>query len=162
MMKVSAKTEYGLRCLLLLARQTDGKALSIPEIAQRESLPRHYAQQILLKLGRAGIVKSSRGIQGGFVLGLPPKDISVGTVLRVLEGVPFKDTCGNFNRKSSCGHLGSCSIRPVWQVISDRLWEAVDHINLEQLIADESTVSQRLAKELPVINFPYSSVPKAI
>jgi Rrf2 family transcriptional regulator, iron-sulfur cluster assembly transcription factor len=152
MMQVSAKTEYGLRCLLQLARQQDGKALSIPEIAQREHLPRQYAQQILLKLGKAGIVKSSRGIQGGFILARPAAEISLGAILRILEGVPFQDTCDHFNRKTDCGHLSDCSIRPVWQIVSRRLWDVVDKINLAQLILDEKNVRQRLLVELPVLN----------
>jgi len=77
MMQISSKTEYGIRCLLLLAKQ-GGKALSIAQIAAQEHLPRPFAQQILLQLGRAGIVKSTRGTQGGFALASAPSQISVG------------------------------------------------------------------------------------
>jgi Rrf2 family protein len=134
--------------------------LSIPEIAHREKVPRHYAQQILLKLGRAGIVKSLRGIQGGFVLARLPERITLGEMLRVLEGVPFKDTCNHFNRKSDCGHLSGCSIRPVWQIVSQRLWESLDQISLKQLLSDEKTVGHRLESELPVLNQPSGCSPR--
>src|ERR1019366_5415363 len=102
MMQVSTRTEYGLRCLLVLARQTEGKALSIADIAQGEHVPRPYAEQILLRLNRAGLVKSTRGTQGGFALSQPASQITIGTILRVLEGVPFKDTCDHFNRSTDC------------------------------------------------------------
>jgi Rrf2 family transcriptional regulator, iron-sulfur cluster assembly transcription factor len=105
-----------------------------------------------LKLGKAGIVKSSRGIQGGFILARPAAEISLGAILRILEGVPFQDTCDHFNRKTDCGHLSDCSIRPVWQIVSRRLWDVVDKINLAQLILDEKNVRQRLLVELPVLN----------
>src|SRR6185437_3871390 len=154
MMQISSKTEYGLRCLILLARRSSDEALSIPEISQRESVPRYYAQQIMLKLGRAGLVKSIRGTQGGFILGKPAAEISVGAIMRVLEGMPFQDRCEHFNKKVDCGHRSECSIRPIWQVISLRLWEALDRITLQQLIADEKTVSRKLMKELPILSGP--------
>jgi Rrf2 family protein len=151
MMQVSTKTEYGLRCLNLLARQADGGSLSISQIAQQEHLPRHYIQQILLRLRRAGVVKSIRGTEGGFALASKPSQISVGQVVRVLEGVPFEDTCSRFNQKSNCGHMGECSIRPVWQLISHQLWKTLDGITLDTLVNDETVVGHQLKKELPVL-----------
>ncbi len=153
MMQISTKTEYGLRCLLRLARQPEGGALSITEISKIERVPKHYAQQILMRLRRAGLVKSTRGTEGGFALAHNPSTISVGQIVRVLEGVPFQDTCDHFNKKSDCGKLGQCSIRPMWQIISRRLWEALDHIHLLQLIQDEKTVGDKLELDLPVLKF---------
>jgi Rrf2 family protein len=153
MMQVSTKTEYGLRCMLQLARQPDDKALSLAELAERDHLPRPYAEQILLKLKRAGLVKSTRGTQGGFALSKPAGQITIGAILRVLEGVPFQDTCGHFNKNANCGHMGECGIRPVWELIARRLWEALDNITLEHLIGSEKNVSDTLAVRLPVLNF---------
>ena len=131
MMKISTKTEYGLRCLLRLAREKEGESFSIAEISQMEHVPKHYAQQILLRLGRAGLVKSTRGTEGGFALAKSPKSITVAQVVGILEGVPFQDTCNQFNKHADCGHQhGDCSIRPVWETISKRLWEALESITL--------------------------------
>lgn len=153
MMQVSTRTEYGLRCLLQLARQPQGTALSMAEIAEREHLPKPYAQQILLRLKRAGLLKSTRGTQGGFALSQPASSITVAAILRVLEGVPFKNTCDHFNQSTNCGHLGNCGIRPVWETIASRLWEALDAITLQHLVGDEKSVTQTLAVQLPVLNF---------
>lgn len=153
MMQISSKTEYGIRCLLLMARQGSG-ALSISQIAAQERLPRHFAQQIFLQLRRAGLVKSTRGTQGGFALALPPSQISIGAIVRLLEGVPLQDTCDHFNRRTSCGHLGDCSIRPIWQTISQRLWEALDRLNLQHLLTGEKAVGHALAVEIPVLTAP--------
>jgi len=158
MMQVSTRTEYGLRCMVLLARQGDDKALSIPEIAKKERLPKHYAQQILLKLRRAGFVKSIRGTQGGFALAMPAERIRVGALVRQLEGVPFANTCDHFNRRTDCGHLGDCSIRPIWQIVSQRLWAALDEITLKSLLGDEQSVGEALSRELPVLTLPFRSV----
>src|SRR5258707_7869642 len=114
-MQISTKTDYGLRCLLRLAREPERGALWITEISQLEHVPKHYAQQILMRLRRAGLVKSTRGTEGGFALAQAPDTISVAHIVRVLEGVPFQDTCDHFNKKTNCGHLGDCGIRPVWQ-----------------------------------------------
>jgi Rrf2 family protein len=127
--------------------------MSITGIAQMEHVPKHYAQQILMRLRRAGLVKSTRGTGGGFALAQAPEAISIAQVVRVLEGVPFQDTCDHFNKKSDCGHLGDCSIRPIWQIISRRLWESLDHIHLMQLIQDEKTVGQKLEVDIPVLKF---------
>jgi Rrf2 family protein len=151
MMQVSSRTEYGIRCLLLLSLQEKGKTLSLSQITRQESLPRHYVEQIFLKLRRAGFIKSIRGTQGGFALSMPAAEISLGAVIRVLEGVPFTQTCSRFNRGTDCGHLTRCSIRPVWDLIADRLWNALGQISLQHLVNDEQTVTQTLARELPAI-----------
>ena len=153
-MQISTKTEYGLRCLSRLAREKPGEALSISEISRVEHVPKHYAQQILMRLRRADLVKSTRGTEGGFSLARPADTISIAQVVRVLEGVPFQDTCNHFNKSTDCGHLtGDCSIRPIWQIISRRLWEALDRIHLLHLIQDEKTVEKKLEVELPALKF---------
>jgi Rrf2 family protein len=136
-----------------LARQPEGEAISITDIAKLEHVPKHYAQQILMRLRRAGLVKSLRGTEGGFALAHPAESISIAQVVRILEGVPFQDTCDHFNKKTDCGHKGDCSIRPIWQVISSRLWESLDRINLLHLINDEKTVGRKLEDEIPVLRF---------
>ncbi len=154
MMQISTKTEYGLRCLLQLAKQPPGGALTLSEIAGRGKLPKPYAHQILLKLRRAGIVRSIRGTQGGFALSKAAVDTSVGSIVRALEGVPFQDTCGHFNKKTDCGSLGDCTLRPVWNIIGQRLWDALDQIHLSHLVGSEKDVAHKLEKELPVLTLP--------
>jgi Rrf2 family protein len=140
MMKISTKTEYGVRCLVRLARQPAGSTVSISEITASEHVPKHYAQQILMRLRRAGFVKSTRGTEGGFELARKPSEISVGEIVRVLEGIPFHNTCDQFNRRLDCGHLGGCGIRPMWDMISRRLWDTLDGIHLLQLMREEASV----------------------
>ncbi len=153
MMQISAKTEYGLRCLLRLAREAEGEALSIAEISKSERVPKQYAQQILLKLRRGGIVRSIRGTDGGFALAQPAREITVAQVVRVLEGAPFQDLCDHFTKNADCGHLKDCSIRPVWQIIGRRLWQALDRISLSQLVNDEKKVGETLEMEVPAMRF---------
>lgn len=151
MMQVSTKTEYGLRCLLSLAKAGDDAALTLAQMVNRERVPKPYAQQILVKLRRAGLVRSIRGIQGGFALAKPSNEISVAHIVRALEGVPFENTCGHFNSRSDCGRLGDCSIRPVWNLISQRLWDTLDGIHLTDLVKSEKEVTHKLEVELPIL-----------
>lgn len=152
-MQISTKTEYGLRCLLRLAREEVGASLSISQISRDQHVPKHYAQQILLKLRRAGIVRSLRGTEGGFALAHLPAKITLAQIVRVLEGAPFQDLCDHFNKRQDCGHHDDCSIRPVWQILGRRLWQALDRITLAQLVQDEKKVSETLELELPVLRF---------
>lgn len=86
-MKLSTRGEYGLRAMLYLAMQQDGDALlQASEISEAQDIPSHYLKQILSRLRAAGLVKSSRGPQGGHGLGRDPATISVGEIIHVLEG----------------------------------------------------------------------------
>ncbi len=153
MMKISTKTEYGLRCLLRLTKEPDNGSVSLTEIVRSEHVPKQYAQQILVKLRRGGFVRSIRGTEGGFELARKPDEITLAQVVRVLEGAPFQDTCDHFNKRVDCGHQDGCSIRPIWQIIGRRLWQTLDRITLAQLVADEKTVGENLESELPVLRF---------
>ena len=137
-----------------MARDNGHDPLSLTDIAAREKLPHHYTEQILVRLRRAGIVKSVRGTQGGFMLAKPPSDVSVGHVIQVLEGAPFSKTCDHFNKRSNCGHLGDCSIRPVWELIAKHVWNVLDGITLKHLLEDEKQVVQSLMRQLPVLSSP--------
>ena len=85
-MKVSTKGRYGLRLMFDLAVHYEEGLLPLKEIARREEISSKYLEQIVMQLSRAGLVRSVRGSQGGYSLGREPENITVGTVLRVLEG----------------------------------------------------------------------------
>lgn len=86
-MRVTAMQEYGLRCMLQIASHKVGVPLPVREIAKRERLTPVYVEKILVNLRKAGLVKSLRGVHGGYVISLSPKDISVAAVLSALGQV---------------------------------------------------------------------------
>ncbi len=86
-MKLSTKGRYGPRAVIDLALTSENEAVSISSIAARQSLSESYLEQLMGKLRKAGIVKSIRGAQGGYRLGRPPEEISVGDILRALEEI---------------------------------------------------------------------------
>jgi Rrf2 family protein len=85
-MKLSKRGEYGIRALCHLAVRHDRGVIHIASIAEQESLPSKFLEGILLQLKRAGVVMSRRGVEGGYALARPPREIMLGEVIRVLDG----------------------------------------------------------------------------
>lgn len=149
-MKISAIEEYGLRCLLQLAR-TD-TLISADEVAIKEGLSLAYVEKILSHLRKVGLVKSVRGMYGGYQLSRPPEEISVGEFVRSADGDFFSEICHNFSGKqSTCVHLnGGCSVRPVWLMVARHLYRILDHLTLADLLKDENHLEQTLFNEFPL------------
>ena len=154
-MKVTAMQEYGLRCMLQLVSQKSEKPLTVREIAERERLTPVYVEKILVHLRRAGLVKSLRGVNGGYVLSRPAGTISVAVVLAALGQVDLgKDLCSRFTGTASeCVHIGDCGIRPVWGVLTRYIYGFLNQLNLEQLAQPEAAVTERVAV-LALKSFP--------
>lgn len=137
-MKVSTRGRYGIKAMVDLAMNTEGeKCVSLKSIAQRQGIPENYLEQLMAVLKRAGVVKSIRGAQGGYILNRKPEDISVGDLLKILEGsLALVDCIENQPPKKRCGDANckECVVKEAWQIISDKLAEAAHSISLKDLI----------------------------
>ncbi len=125
-MRITAQEEYGLRCLLQIAREPEG-FLTIPEIAARESLSAPHVAKLMRLLRRAGLVKSIRGQKGGYRLARAPERIAVGEVIAALGGPLYGDGfCAEHagTGGDACVHSSACSIRSLWIGI-DRMVQGV-------------------------------------
>ena len=134
-MKMSTKGRYGLRAMVDIAVNcgTGDNCVSLKSVANRQNLSESYLEQLIAPLKKAGIVKSTRGAQGGYVLAKRAEDITVGEILRALEGQLELVECAN--SKSSCG-TGSCKncvTKDVWEKLSESVNEAADSITLDML-----------------------------
>ncbi len=139
-MKFSAQEEYGLRCLLRIAKfYAVSKSLTIPEISRAEGITEHNAGKILRVLRIGGLLESSRGQIGGYTLTRPPEQISVGTVLKVLGGRLFDDEFCNTHTGAMdiCTNSIDCSVRSLWKLIQDSVDSVVDKITLKDLMGNE-------------------------
>ena len=116
-MRILAQEEYGLRCILQLARHGGSEPLTVAEIAEAEGLSREYAGKLMQLLRRAGLVTSARGPGGGYLLARPSADISIWEVVEVLGGRLFpSDFCAcHPGQAKQCVHASDCSIRALWQ-----------------------------------------------
>lgn len=138
LMRLSTKGRYGLRAVLDIAVNADGEAISLSRIAERQEISVNYLEQLIAKLRKSGVVNSIRGAQGGYVLAKPAKDISVGDILRSLEGDLHPVDCSEINDADiECSHSDLCVTKYVWKRISDSINDAVDGIMLSDLV-DES------------------------
>jgi Rrf2 family protein len=153
-MKISALEEYGLRCLVQVARSEDKGPLSIPEIARREGITADYTTKLLTILRRGGFLKSVRGTQGGYLLARKPEEITLAQVLRHLGGPIFEtSTCDHFpGSESQCVHMADCGVRSVWVGVTKHLFDMLDKFTLTDVMKNEASVSAFIGKTvLPVL-----------
>lgn len=134
-MKLSTKGRYGLRALIDLAVNSKGNHLSLASIADRQNISEIYLEQVFATLRKAGIVKSVKGAQGGYLLSEEPQRIKIGTILRVLEGdltVVDDGAASSFEEHS----ISNCVKVNVWDKIDARVNHLVDSVTLEDLVED--------------------------
>lgn len=140
-MKLSTKGRYGLRALIDLAAHSGEGAVSIQSIAQRQKISESYLEQLARILKKEGILVSVRGARGGYQLGRPADQISVGDVLRALEGNLDAVTCPANEGNGNCQEADSCVTRFVWKKINDSITKAVDGITLSELVRESLELS---------------------
>lgn len=149
-MKITSQEEYGLRCLLQLARTPQGQIVSVKEIAGKEGLSSAYVEKLLRLLAKAGLVHSVRGIKGGYVLNRPASSVMLGEVVRALGTVQTTNhICTSFTgNQDACVHFSDCGIRSVWSGLTAYIQNFMDQTTLASLLENEYTVSDRLTKRL--------------
>lgn len=132
-MKISTKGRYGIRLMVSLALHYEDGTIALKSIAKEQDISEKYLEQIINPLTKSGIVKSYRGAQGGYILTHDPKDITIGEVLRILEGSLSPVDCIDH---MMCPHAGSCASWSVWKKMKDALDDVVDNISLAELAED--------------------------
>ena len=143
-MKISTKGRYGLRALVDIAISSREEPVSLSEIALRQNISISYLEQLIAKLKKAGIVNSSRGAKGGYSIAKSPDEISVGDILRVLEGNLDPVSCAEITGEGeTCSGSELCVTKYVWKRISDSIKNTVDSLMLSELIKE----SDRIQKE---------------
>jgi Rrf2 family protein len=140
-MKLSTKGRYGLRAVLDLAMNGKNEAVALSGIAERQDISVSYLEQLIAKLKKAGIVNSIRGAQGGYILAKKPEEISVGDILRALEGDLNPVDCAEILGKgTSCTGADLCVTKYVWMRISDSINNTVDTMLLSELIKESEKI----------------------
>ena len=149
-MRITTWAEYGLICALHLAKRRSDGPVTGRDIAAREKLPADYVEQILLRLRRADIVKSTRGAHGGYALARDPAAISVRDVINASELATFDLHCVSHPvDEERCDAAHECSIRPVWMLLQQKIDDVLQGVRLADLLHDEPEV--RLRVGLPVL-----------
>ncbi len=141
MMQVSQKTQYALRAMFELARRHGSGPTRIGDIAERQAIPSRFLEGILNQLRQAGLLRSVRGSRGGYELALEPSEISVGDMMRVIEG-PIGPTECLEEDHAGCPLYGSCAFEPMWRRAAEALADVYDGTTLADLLAEEERLRQ--------------------
>ncbi len=161
-MRITTLAEYGVICALHLARRVSEGPITGREIADLERLPPDYVEQILLRLRRANLVRSTRGAHGGYALARPADQISIRDVIEASETMTFDLHCVSHPvGEERCSSSHNCSIRPVWMLLQRKIDDVLGGVRLADLLAEESEVRSRVglapavvepdARALPVL-----------
>ena len=136
MMQVSQKTQYALRAVFELARRHGCGPTRIGDIAERQAIPPRFLEGILNQLRQAGLLRSVRGSRGGYELALEPTEISVGDMMRIIEG-PIGPTECLDEGEADCPLYGSCAFEPMWRRAAVALAAVYDGTTFADLLEEE-------------------------
>lgn len=132
-MKISTKGDYATRALQDLAFRYNEGPVQITEIARRQKLPVRYLEQLLLGLKRAGLLASKRGVNGGYYLAKHPREITLGQVLRTMDGPIAPIFCLFEGERAICSQEPICVLRDIWREVHEAIAKIVDRTTLEDL-----------------------------
>lgn len=144
-MRLTTKSRYGTRLMLDLALNAQNKPVRLSEISNRQGISLKYLEKLISRLKKTGFVKSMRGPYGGYMLAKPMKDISVGDIVRVLEGsdaitdcTESDDVCG------TCTLAGECLTQYIWAETGKAMFEKLDSFKIDKLIKkSEKTIKNK-------------------
>lgn len=146
-MKFSTQEEYGLRCLLRIAKEGSGEGLTIPEISKLEGLTQANVAKFLRILRMRGFIDSSRGASGGYKLNMAPEDIVIGQVLEALGGKLFESSfCSDYSGQTSiCTNSIDCSIKSLWNMVQESVDNVLQKTTLKDLMGQKSALEMLLS-----------------
>jgi Rrf2 family protein len=129
-MQITRETDYAIRCVLHLSKDPD-RVIMVDSIARDKKIPKSFLAKILQKLTKAGIVKSFRGVNGGYKLDKHPSEVSLLNIIESIEGPVVMNECAM--NKIICDMSDSCTVHPVWVKIRKVVEGALSNYNLETL-----------------------------
>jgi Rrf2 family protein len=141
-LKLSTKGRYGLRVILDIAQHQAEGPVTIRSIAQRQEISERYLEQHLINLKKSGLIKSIRGSQGGYFLNKASEEITVGDIVRSLEGPIVPVDCVQDDSTASCSRADSCVTRKVWQDLKKAMNEVLDSYTLADLLQESKKIQE--------------------
>lgn len=132
-MKISTKGRYALRFMLDLAENQKDGYVALKDVAQRQNISKKYLEQIVPLLNRSGVLRTSRGFQGGYMLAKSPEKYTVGDVLRITEGSLAPVACLE-TEENLCEKSDSCMTLAVWTGLYKVIIDYLDNITLQDIL----------------------------
>ncbi len=137
-MRITSSIEYATRLMTTLSRAHGQAPLPAERLAETDNVPGDYVSQILVKLRRAGLVTSHRGSSGGYALSRPPAEITLGQVVRAVDGDVFEDVCGKYDGGAKdCRHQSGCTISPAWQKLGALVTGYFESVTLAAILEQD-------------------------
>jgi Rrf2 family protein len=146
--KITFKGDYAIKSLVFLSRkyaESGERFYQISEISRDQDIPLKFLEQIFLVLRKAGYLKSHRGTNGGFALNKNPRHISLGEIVRLIEGPLAPIACVSQSAYQACGFEPRCVLRPLWAEVRNAVSGIVDNISFSDLVAQEQALLQSQA-----------------
>ena len=131
-MKYSTKSRYALRLMVDLTHHANGDYIALKDISERQNISVKYLEQIVSVLGKAGMLKSVRGPQGGYKLAKDPSEYTAGDILRITEGNLAPIPCLE-NEENDCDRISQCATLDFWKGLYDTVNSYVDGVTLQEL-----------------------------
>ncbi len=129
-MKVSTRGDYAARALVSLALHDDSGPTSVRDIAERTGLPQPYLEQILLALKGAGLVRSKRGVGGGYVLARPADEMTIADIVSAVDGPIVVGDFGEPHKAGACDHEGQCVLLTIWGEVGEHMRRHLEGVTL--------------------------------
>ena len=136
-MKLSTRSRYGTRMMLDLAQHYDEGPVQIRNVSKRENISVKYLEQLIIPLKKANFIKSVRGPKGGHMLAKPPEAITVGEIVRVLEGGINLSSC--IENPEVCDRTSDCLTRGLWEETTKAMYEKLNSATLSKMINEGSS-----------------------
>ena len=137
-MRLSTRSRYGTRLMQDLAQHYDKGPVRIGEIAKRQDISVKYLEQLIIPLKQSNLISTIRGPKGGHMLARPPDQISVGQIVRALEGAT--ELVGCIENPGECERSGSCLTRGIWEEASKAMYEKLNSITLSKMLEMEKSI----------------------
>jgi Rrf2 family transcriptional regulator, cysteine metabolism repressor len=137
MVQVAQKTRYALRAMFELAKHQGEGPLRISDIAKRQSIPPRFLEGILNQLRQGGLLRSVRGARGGYEMVEDPKSVTVGDMMRIIEGPIAPTPCVNDDNPEGCPLFGDCVFLPLWKQAAQALADVYDGTSFADLVKME-------------------------
>ncbi len=142
-MFISQKCQYALRGLFELAKRRGRGPVKIAEIAESQAIPPRFLEVILSQLKQGGFVESRRGAEGGYMLVRLPQQLTVGEVIRFVEGPVGPVECVAENSKDKCPLYGNCAFLPMWERAKKAVSDVYDNITFQELVDEEKRMQDK-------------------
>ncbi len=147
-MRLSTRGHYGLKAMFDLAQHYGNEPVPLKTVAERQNISENYLEQLIATLRKTGLVKSVRGSQGGYILARAPEKITVGDIIRVMEGPIAPVDCVSEIDPAECDQADYCITRSVWARVRDSLAELMDSISLADMLRDADKAKQGSASQV--------------